>query len=356
MDTPRIRKIQEPDSGKMMPHSQNDDGKRETLVTSNNVFSVIVPTFNRSRVICETLNAIRQQTHRPIEIVVIDDGSTDNTGEVVQSWYAENQEELLTLKYLWKENGGVSTARNMGFSESIGDYVQFLDSDDLIHPELFSRSLSVFENESVDMVVLGYDVFSDQDGKVIATVYGPENENLVESVLAGKLIVFPTRCVFTRELLLRNGEWNIGLPSGQDTEFIERALCLAVNPRGMKDSLSALRRGGNDHLSNTYKQLERIICAESLAANAYPLQSVSIKAKRHHLSKMLRMALRYQAAGEYELASRCLKIVDWAPFGLNPRQTIQRTLCRLGRPGGQLYVFFMDLIKPIKPVLKKAGH
>ncbi len=89
--------------------------------------SVVIPTYNRANVITRSiLSAANQETIDDIEIVVVDDGSTDNTKEVIEKLNLPN------VRYLKKENGGVSSARNVGIRESKGEFIALLDSDDML--------------------------------------------------------------------------------------------------------------------------------------------------------------------------------------------------------------------------------
>jgi GalNAc5-diNAcBac-PP-undecaprenol beta-1,3-glucosyltransferase len=92
-------------------------------------FSVVIPTYNRASFIGTTLQSVIEQEFSSFEILVVDDGSKDNTAEVVQPFLADNR-----LHYLPKENAERGAARNYGLERTRGEYVIFLDSDDLFHP------------------------------------------------------------------------------------------------------------------------------------------------------------------------------------------------------------------------------
>ena len=87
-------------------------------------FSVVVPLYNEETCIRETLEGILAQRYRHFEIVVVDDGSTDHSVEVVQSLHAD------PIRIVRKENGGVASARNRGIQEAKGDWIVFFDADD----------------------------------------------------------------------------------------------------------------------------------------------------------------------------------------------------------------------------------
>jgi len=95
--------------------------------------SVIVTTFNREKLIVKTLNSIFNQTYRPIELIIVEDGSTDNTCEVIKKWISDIDDKNFIVKFHIQKNEGAPSARNYGLSLCTGDFIQALDSDDLIH-------------------------------------------------------------------------------------------------------------------------------------------------------------------------------------------------------------------------------
>lgn len=101
------------------------------------LISCIVPVFNGERYVSETLDSILAQTYRPLELIVADDGSTDGTAAVVAR-YGE------PVRYLWQSNQGPAAARNLGVSAAQGEFVAFLDADDLWHPEKLTRQMARF--------------------------------------------------------------------------------------------------------------------------------------------------------------------------------------------------------------------
>jgi glycosyltransferase involved in cell wall biosynthesis len=98
--------------------------------------SIIIPTYNRSALVKETVNSVLKQTFSDFEILIIDDGSTDSTREVIKSLKDSR------LKYIYQNNSGVSSARNLGLKIARGQFICFLDSDDL-WPENFLQTMTV---------------------------------------------------------------------------------------------------------------------------------------------------------------------------------------------------------------------
>ena len=98
-------------------------------------FSIVIPVFNREQMIVDALDSVRSQTYRPIQLIVVDDGSTDSTGAAANDWITAHASMDLEVAYVHQENAGPSAARNRGIREIHGDYVQFFDSDDRMHPK-----------------------------------------------------------------------------------------------------------------------------------------------------------------------------------------------------------------------------
>jgi len=101
--------------------------------------SVIIPTYNRRDYVQEAIDSVLAQTHTDYEIIVVDDGSTDGTGEALRARYGDR------IRYVWQENQGESVARNRGIEMAQGEYVAFLDSDDLWLPEKLEKEVPVLE-------------------------------------------------------------------------------------------------------------------------------------------------------------------------------------------------------------------
>lgn len=116
-------------------------------------FSIVIPTYNRAHLIEKTINSVLKQTFKDFEILIIDDGSTDNTAELVRSKGLTDTR----INYFFKENEERGAARNFGFEKAIGKYVVFLDSDDTfknIHLETIYDVLSI--NPSINFIATKY--------------------------------------------------------------------------------------------------------------------------------------------------------------------------------------------------------
>lgn len=121
--------------------------------------SILMPTYNRASYLNEAIDSVLDQTYRNFELLVVDDGSTDNTREVVDSYLSDSR-----VRYLYKENGGQSSGRNFGFSHSRGEYICFLDSDNKWLPKKLDICISAaLENPDFD-IIYGENIAIDSDG------------------------------------------------------------------------------------------------------------------------------------------------------------------------------------------------
>lgn len=112
---------------------------------SNPLISIVIPAYNASKYIADAVQSVLDQDYRPIEVIVVDDGSTDNTREVVERISSEE------VFYYYKENGGASSARNYGIERANGEYIRFVDADDILLPGSLSgqmkHALTLKDNE-----------------------------------------------------------------------------------------------------------------------------------------------------------------------------------------------------------------
>ena len=118
--------------------------------------SVIVPCYNQAQFLAETLDSVLAQTHKNWECIIVNDGSTDNT-ETVAKEYCDRDKRFVYHK---KENGGLSSARNAGLNIAQGDYVQFLDSDDILLPNKLEWQICMMETNKSDVCVCHHSIFT----------------------------------------------------------------------------------------------------------------------------------------------------------------------------------------------------
>ena len=111
------------------------------------MISVIVPVYNVERYLEATLDSILDSSYKDLELILIDDGSSDGSGGICDR-YAQSHQRI---RVIHQANAGVSAARNAGLALATGDYISFVDADDIVHPRMFSILLSAIENGDYDM-------------------------------------------------------------------------------------------------------------------------------------------------------------------------------------------------------------
>ena len=123
--------------------------------------SVIIPTYNRALLLKKAIESVLKQTFKDYEIIVVDDGSTDNTREIVNSCFSP------LIKYIYQENNGRSNARNQALKIAQGQYIAYLDSDDMYLPDKLEKQISILDkNRDIGMVYTSARVFDEDDNEL----------------------------------------------------------------------------------------------------------------------------------------------------------------------------------------------
>ncbi|MFH1615457.1 MAG: glycosyltransferase [Planctomycetota bacterium] len=178
--------------------------------------SVIIPTYNRADVVVQALSSALNQTHGDLEVLIIDDGSTDNTRPVIE---AVNDDRI---RYYYKENGGVSSARNLGIAESDAQYIAFLDSDD-IWPENFLGTLlnALRNNPGYGLAYASVEIISSRGLCATSHLTPYCKSGSITIDLFKKGFIWISTVVLARDALadLRFDE---SLKNGEDSDFLLR--------------------------------------------------------------------------------------------------------------------------------------
>lgn len=168
----------------------------ENSLNQDVFFSIVVPTYNRGNLIVSTIQSILNQNFTNFELIIVDDGSTDNTGEVVAKFTDPR------VKYFAKENKERGVARNFGVIQSVGKFVTFCDSDDLLYPDYLSNAYETISknNFEISWMHLAYEILRDKKTSIKMSV---NDKNFINLIAKGN----PLSCmgVFVkRNILLEN--------------------------------------------------------------------------------------------------------------------------------------------------------
>lgn len=139
---------------------------------NSSVVSLIVPCYNQAQYLEKALQSVLNQSFNRWECIIVNDGSLDSTEEIALDWCKRDSRFI----YFKKENGGLSSARNAGLRISKGDYIQFLDSDDLLAPDKLFLSIKLFdEDNTLDVVITDYNMLDSKNLQIKPPTYNISN-------------------------------------------------------------------------------------------------------------------------------------------------------------------------------------
>ena len=113
--------------------------------------SIIVPVYNAEKTIERSVESLLKQTYSELEIILVNDGSTDGSEAIIKRYLSDNRVKLIN-----KPNGGASSARNVGLAKATGEYIQFTDIDDYIEDNMIFRLVETIEKKNASLVICGY--------------------------------------------------------------------------------------------------------------------------------------------------------------------------------------------------------
>ena len=245
--------------------------------------TVIVPVYNVENYLNKCLDSLINQTYKNLEIIVINDGSTDNSGKICQE-YAQKDNRII---YIEKENGGQSEARNMGLDRMTGSYVTFVDSDDWVEPDYVEVLYNKLIEYQADIAVGNYYSYNEQEGIFYFHIFGNsyyekvyDNVSIFENFYESEHMKnFALICVggkLYKSDLFRELRFEVG-KLGEDGYLNQKIYLLAEKTIYLNAGLYAYRqREGSSSRSWTEKWMHALVDAMSeritlLASLGYPL-------------------------------------------------------------------------------------
>lgn len=181
--------------------------------------SIIIPTYNRGYCIARSIDSILAQTYQDYELIIMDDGSTDQTEALV----AEYMKRYPNIHYLkLPQNKGVANARNIGMKEARGDYIAFQDSDDYWHIDKLEKQMKAMEDVDADYsyTYIRYKVGEEDEFVVPNPEYPLDqmNDNIFPQMLRGNYIGAPT-LIMKRACYEQIGDFDVTLPALEDYDY-----------------------------------------------------------------------------------------------------------------------------------------
>ena len=281
--------------------------------------SVIVPTYNCGEFINEAITSILDQTYQASEIIVIDDGSQDNTREIIES--IKNTK----IRYIRQENAGVSSARNLGLANASGEYIAFLDADDIWHPQMLELQAETLDRQK-DLVLCFtnftrffhatketlpeqfsfYPELKSIKVSAVGETYTIQENAFCELVKFGEIPAY-TQTIIFRKSALSGILFNPALPICEDLEFFLK-VCSKGNVAFNSKVLAYVRR----HDTNATRDISLIpqykLKAFLSIKESAPLTSTMFKALN---DRIIKSYIDYSSA----LMSAGTKLNAWRNFG-----------------------------------------
>lgn len=182
------------------------------IVFNMPVISIVMPTFNRSGLIKEAVESVFNQDYSDYEVIIVDDGSTDNTYNSIERYNAN-------IRYIFQNNSGVSKARNTGIRAAKGNYIAFLDSDDLWDPRKLSTQLQFFENNPDSYIYYTREIWMRNNSRVNPPqVYFPGDRNILPKLLK-RCFIGASSVMVRKDLFDHIGYFDESLPVCEDLDL-----------------------------------------------------------------------------------------------------------------------------------------
>lgn len=215
--------------------------------------SIIVPVYNAAEYIKETICCVREQTYSNWELILVEDGSTDESGKIIEQLmdeYCDNR-----ILFYHKENNGAAAARNYGLEHATGRFITYLDADDLWEPDKLEQQLSFVKEKEVVFCFTSYEfanINGERTGKI---VHVPDTitykQALQNTTIFTSTVMFDTDKI-AKELL------KMPLVKSEDTALWFQVLRNGYVAHGLDKNLVRYRRGGSSLSSNKVEALRRI--------------------------------------------------------------------------------------------------
>ena len=273
--------------------------------------STIIPVFNRPLMLCQAVESVLAQAYRPIEIIIVDDGSTDSTGARAHSLAASWPS---TIRVLQTPNSGPGLAREAGRRVAQGEFIQYLDSDDLLSPAKFEVQVAALRDNPDCGITYGYTRLIDENGVVLAAPYkwtGRTMPSLFPALLVDRWWNTHTP-LFRRSVCDAVGPWS-NMRMSEDWEYEARVGALGTRLIHCPEFLSDTRRHSGNRLTagppdrQTLEEMTRLIQSLYACANRAAV-SPDLNEMKHFSRWAFSMARQADRVGLNLEARRCLDI------------------------------------------------
>jgi glycosyltransferase involved in cell wall biosynthesis len=300
-------------------------------VSEPDLVTVVIPAYNAARTLDETLRSVRFQTHRRLEILVVDDGSNDGTPQIVRQHCAEDPR----IRLIWQPNAGVAAARNRGIGEATSEFLAPIDADDLWRSDKIEKQLAALKRggEAVALVYT-WSAIIDADSRVLRAAPGPIYDGIVlDHICAGNFVGNGSTALMRRAAVVEAGGYDPSLRAQSAQGLEDHQLYFRIATRHqfsvVPEHLTGYRRTPNSMSADVLQMLRsRDLVAEEMCRK-YPERSAKISSYRvYFLSHLYEIALgNRRALDVIRMADLLLR--ENPPAGAN--QIFQITVRSLAR-------------------------
>jgi glycosyltransferase involved in cell wall biosynthesis/SAM-dependent methyltransferase len=274
----------------------------------NPLVSVVMAAYNAADYIARAIESVLIQNYRNFELIIVDDGSTDRTADIVHGFKDE------VIKYFFKENGGVASARNFGLRKSNGSFIVILDSDDMITPNCIARHLQVFEQHTEVDIVYCDDCNIDQEDKPISVTNKPEYSDqnaLISDLFRCGWAILPFRTCIRKSVFDKIGLYDERLIMSEDYDMVRRFVNYGLRMRHLPAALylrrltaNSLSRRFNAAKAKSHFEVVRRFTETFTPKELFPdVRWDKLSAEQRLLLAKCKTALVYLGIGEQYLGS-----------------------------------------------------
>ena len=269
----------------------------------NPLISVIIPTYNRGWIIKEAIDSVLAQEYINYELIVVDDGSIDDTHDILNSY----QKNFLVLR---QNNKGVSAARNRGLAAASGRFIAFLDSDDFWIPQKLSRQVDFFHSNPDALICQTEEIWIRNNVRVNPKKRHKKPSGMIFEPSLSLCLVSPSAVMIKKNLFEEVGLFDETLPACEDYDLWLRVSCR--HPVHLIDTPLIIKRGGHDdQLSASpgldkfrIKAIKKVIESGLLSAAQYQTAVETLKEKCDIYASGCRKRGRMDEAAYYEALAK----------------------------------------------------
>jgi glycosyltransferase involved in cell wall biosynthesis len=274
----------------------------------NPLISVIIPTYNRGWIIKEAIDSVLAQEYINYELIVVDDGSIDDTHDILNSY----QKNFLVLR---QNNKGVSAARNRGFAAASGRFIAFLDSDDIWLPQKLSQQVDFFHSNPDALICQTEEIWIRNNVRVNPKNRHKKPSGMIFEPSLSLCLVSPSAVMIKRNLFEEVGLFDETLPACEDYDLWLRISCR--HPVHLIDTPLIIKRGGHDdQLSASpgldkfrIKAIKKVIESGLLSAAQYQTAVETLKEKCVIYASGCRKRGRISEAAYYEALTKRYNLI-----------------------------------------------